>query len=186
MPHRSLLLGPRLLGPAGKLVITAGALVSTAGYVLGDAFASPRLLYALADDGHLPHILARVHARYETPAVAIVLHGTVALLLAVSGTFEKLAILNNVAILVLYLICCIAAIVLLRRDASAPTLATTPSGGTPFTPPFGILIPLLACGVLLWLLANVQLREYGAVAVALGIAALAYMFWQYLAAEGST
>ena len=46
--------GTRLVGSVGTLIITAGALVSTAGYVLGDALASPRVLYALAVDGHFP------------------------------------------------------------------------------------------------------------------------------------
>ncbi len=172
----------RLVGPAGAVVLTAAALVSTAGYVLGDALASPRVLYALAADGHLPRVLARIHARYETPAVAVILHGTIAVLLAISGTFASLAILNNVAMLVLYLLCCIAAIVLLRRDASATTTApaprTTPtieSAHTPLTLPFGPLIPLLACGALLWLLAHAEWREYAAVAAAIGIATVAYV-----------
>ncbi len=172
--------GTKLFGPIGAAVLTAAALVSTAGYVIGDVLASPRVLYALATDGHLPRVLARLHVQHETPAVAIVLHGVVAALLAISGTFATLVILNNVAILVLYLVCCVAAFVLLRQDAAEEGQGRRDKH---FTPPFGPLIPMVACGVILWLLAQAQWKEFAAVAVALGLATLAYLFKRRTAAR---
>ena len=113
-------------------------------------------------------MLARVHARYETPAIAIVLHGVIAMLLAISGTFASLAMMNNVAILVLYFVCCVAAFVLMRRDTGATRVV---GEAAPLTLPLGPVIPLLACaGVALDLLANAELREYAAVAAAVAIA----------------
>jgi amino acid transporter len=167
----------RLFGPIGKTVLTVGALVSTTGYVLGDVLAGPRVLYALAADGHLPRILARIHPRYETPVPAIVLHGVTGALLAASGTFATLIVLTNVAILVLYLLCCIAALVVLYRNrprAGSTATAAAPAAG--FNLPFGPTVPVLASAVVLWLLAHAALREYAAVAATIVVATLAYTF----------
>lgn len=164
--------GTKLFGPVGAIVLTIAAAVSTAGYVIGDVLASPRVLYALARDRHLPGVLARLHIRHETPAVAIVLHGTLAAILAATGTFATLVIVNNVAILVLYLACCIAAYLLLRVGVRYPDVEA-PSG-VPFTPPFGTLAPVVAGVVILWLLAQAKWQEFAAVAAACVVATLAY------------
>jgi amino acid transporter len=166
--------GTKLFGPVGAFVLTLATLASTAGYVLGDVLASPRILFALATDGHIPRMLARLHLRHDTPAVAIVLHGTLAAMLAVTGTFNTLVILTNVAILVLYLVCCVAAFVLLRRDAARARSGGVSPSDAAFTPPFGPAIPILACGVILWLLAQARWQEFAAVAAAVAIATLAY------------
>jgi len=171
--------GSRLFGPVGTAVLSGGALISTAGYVLGDILASPRILFALATDGYLPRALGRVHPKYETPATAIIVHGVLTVILALTGTFATLAILNNVAILVLYLVCCLAALVLLQRSAKrAQSGAIEDPDSRPFTPPFGPLIPLVACGVLVWLLAQAKLEEFAAVGAALAIATGAYLLKQ--------
>lgn len=169
--------GNRLIGSVGMDVLTAAALVSTAGYVIGDTLASPRLLYALADDGYLPGILSRLHVRHATPVIAIWVHGGTAAFLALSGTFATLVILNNVANLALYLACCLGALVLVRRDAvharSLPSGAPAPA---PFRLPLGPLVPLLACGIVIWLLAQAAWSEFKAVAVAVAVATVAYAF----------
>src|SRR3546814_7567364 len=45
----------------------------------------PRYLYALAVDGYGPALFARVHPRWHTPALAIVVPAAIALVLALSG-----------------------------------------------------------------------------------------------------
>lgn len=175
--------GTRLFGPFGATVLTVAALVSTSGYVLGDVLASPRILYALATDGYLPRPFARLHRAYDTPAISIAVHGLLAALLAMTGTFASLAILNNVAILVLYLVCCLAALVLLRRYATRPRTGAEGAGQRPFTPPLGPLVPLMACGVVIWLLAQAAPQEYAAVGAALVIATPAYLLKRRAAAR---
>ena len=99
----------RVVGPAGRLLVLAGAMVSMFGYVAGDMLGSPRALFALARDRMLPAALARVHPRYHTPHVAIVTYATFVGAVAVSSHFTELAIVANVAILTLYLMCVLAA-----------------------------------------------------------------------------
>ena len=95
----------RVLGDGGRLLVLAGATVSMFGYVSGDMLGSPRALFAFARDGVLPSALARVHPRFHTPYIAIVVYAAIVATLAVSSSFTQLAILANVAALTLYLMC---------------------------------------------------------------------------------
>jgi len=51
---------------------------------------APRVFYAMAADGVFFKSLARVHPRFETPALAIVVSSVWAAIIAASGTFEQL------------------------------------------------------------------------------------------------
>src|SRR5262249_25692756 len=92
----------RLAGPGGRVLVIGGAAVSMLGYMASDLLGSPRALYALARDRMLPAVLGRVHARFHTPYVAVVVYAAVAAVLAGTGTFSQLTIISNVAILSLY------------------------------------------------------------------------------------
>jgi len=52
---------------------------------------------------------AHVHPRYRSPDVAIITYAALAFALSISGTFEKLAVLSNVAVLLMF---CFAALLL--------------------------------------------------------------------------
>jgi amino acid transporter len=108
-----------------------------------------------------------VHPVFRTPHVAILVHVVVLAAVALSGTFVQLAILANVAVLTLYLLCAIAAGVLWRRDVR--------QSGEPFKAPGGPLVPILASLAIVWLLsATVTRRELTALALVVGLAVVAY------------
>jgi APA family basic amino acid/polyamine antiporter len=155
-----------VLGPAGRRLILAGATISMFGYVSGDMLASPRALYALGRDGLLPSVLGRVHSRFHTPHVAVVIYAALVGALAVSSTFTTLAVLSNVAALTLYLLCVAASYELARRDIR--------SSGAPFTLPGGPAIPITAAAVILWLLSQATRREF---AIEGGVLAAAAFFY---------
>ena len=48
--------------------------ISMFGYVSGDMLGSPRALFAFARDGILPAAVARIHPRFHTPYIAIMLY----------------------------------------------------------------------------------------------------------------
>ena len=156
----------RVLGRGGRLLVLGGATVSMFGYVSGDMLGSPRALFAFARDGVLPSVLARVHPRFHTPYIAIVVYAAIVASVAISSSFTQLAILANVAALTLYLMCVAASYELQRRNVRA--------GGTPFAVPAGPVIPLLAAAVIVWLLSNATRREFGVEALVLAVAALFY------------
>ena len=97
-------------------MIAVGAVVSMLGYLSGDTLSAPRVIYAFAEDGYLPRQLARVSGPARAPALAIVLHVAVAAVLAITGAFVQLAVLSTLAIVCVYLIGCVAAVVLQRRN----------------------------------------------------------------------
>jgi amino acid transporter len=132
------------------------------GYVSGMMLTAPRALYAFGRDGILPPIFARVHRKYDTPAVAIAAQCAMTFIVAVTGGFAELAILSNIAVLVLYLFCCISAWELRRRNVQA--------GGTPFRIPGGAVVPFLAVAVIVWILSNATVREFSVIGGVLVVA----------------
>jgi APA family basic amino acid/polyamine antiporter len=106
----------RFLGSAGQATMLLAAVCSMFGYLSGDMLSSPRNWYALARDGFLPAVFARIDPTWRTPKNAIWAHAALATLFASVSTFQSLAIISNVGLLILYLLCCGAALELARRD----------------------------------------------------------------------
>ena len=150
------------LGSWARSLLLAGATISMFGYLGGMTLSMPRMLFALARDGFLPRALAVVHPRHHAPQAAIVAQSTIALALAVSGTFEQLAILANVSALVLYLGCALAAWRL--RSQSAETSS-----------PLASAVPWVTCGVIAWLLTGLTRNEWLAFATGIVAASLLYL-----------
>jgi len=151
------------LGGWARQLLLVGAVVSMLGHAGAMTLATPRTLFAFARDGFLPAALARTHPVYRSPVAAILLQCAIVLVLAISSTFERLAILANISTLVLYGTCCLATWQLRRRDVRA--------GGTPFRVPAPGLVIVLACLVIGWMLLSVTVAEWTAFGVALAVAA---------------
>lgn len=154
-------------GSGGALLIGACASISMFGYVSGMMLTAPRALYAFGRDGILPSIFTRVHQRYDTPAVAIAAQCAMTFVVAVTSGFATLAILSNIAVLLLYLFCCIAAWELRRKNVQA--------GGTPFRIPGGPVVPFLAVAVIVWILSNATVKEFSVVGGVLVVASVLFL-----------
>jgi len=157
----------RAIGPAGRTLLLVGAAVSMFGYLCGMILAIPRALFALARDGFLPRVVASVHPRFHTPYVAIAVQVTIACAFAVTSTFERLAILANLTLLLLYGACCLAAWRLRRRGVRA--------GGVPFAVPGGAAAPIAACAAIAWMLTGIRAAEWAAMGVALLVASIVFL-----------
>ena len=157
----------QLVGEGGRALVLAGASISMFGYVAGDMLGTPRMLFAFARDGILPSAVARVHSRFHTPWIAILVHATIVCVLAVSSSFTQLAILTTLAALTLYLLSVVGSYELQRRDVRA--------NGTPFFLRGGPAIPLLAAAIIVWLLAQATPLEFLLQTVVLGMATLLYI-----------
>lgn len=106
------------IDPRLGTLLLIGTIVSMAGWVAGDLLGGPRFLYAFGRDRLLPSALGRLHARSKAPAVAIVTHAVIAGSLALTGTFEQLAVLASLASCGIYSLACAAAWVLRRRGVA--------------------------------------------------------------------
>jgi amino acid transporter len=157
----------QFLGNFGRVLMLAGATISAFGFVTSDILSSPRIIFAFGRDGVLPSWFAHIHPRFHTPDVAIVTYAAIAFMLSFSSTFQQLAVLANVAVLLLYLLCCLAALQLTRCDVRGD--------GPPFIFPGAKLIPVLAVFVIIWILAHATAKEFAVTAVCLGVASLLFL-----------
>src|SRR6266487_7138632 len=147
----------KFLGNIGRTILLVGAAVSAFGFVTSDILSSPRIIFAFGRDGALPAWFAHVHPRYRSPDVAIMTYAVLAFALSVSGTFEQLAVLSNVAVLLMYLLCCASCWVLVQRDVRAD--------GQPFNFPGMKIVPALAIIAIIWILAHATVREFAVNAI---------------------
>jgi APA family basic amino acid/polyamine antiporter len=79
-----------LAGPRGTLFVSALILCSIFGALNGTILTGPRAYFAMARDGVFFSFAGRVHPRFKTPALAVLLQGVVSVVLAVSGSYEQL------------------------------------------------------------------------------------------------
>jgi len=97
------------VSPALGIVLLAGAGLSMLIWIGSDILGAPRLLFAFARDRLLPGWLGTVDGTYHVPRTAIFVHTALVAVLAISGTFEALAILSGLASTLLYSLACAAA-----------------------------------------------------------------------------
>jgi APA family basic amino acid/polyamine antiporter len=126
-----------LVGPFGAFIVTIGALLSMAGTNSGTVLEGSRMLYALSLDRNLGPV-SYVHPRFRTPSVAIAIHVGVAAVLAVAGSFAKLALLSAVARLTTYLFTCLAVPRLRKLNEGFRTPGL-------WVPVIGSLVSLILC-----------------------------------------
>ena len=142
------------LGGWARSVLLAGATISMFGYLGGVTLSMPRIVFALAESGFLPRVLATVNESNRAPQIAIVTQSALVLVLAITGTFEKLAILANALALALYFGCAVASW-RMRGQAVA-------------------VVPALACLVIVWLLTGLTRGEWMGFAVCLAAVSALY------------
>ncbi|HET9211687.1 MAG TPA: APC family permease [Thermoanaerobaculia bacterium] len=105
-------------GDRGKQVITVLSVLSLLPLLNAILMIGTRILFAMGRDGLLPRRAASVNAG-GTPGVATVITTGVALLLIASGTFQTLIALASVFLAANYCVCCLALVVLRRREPGA-------------------------------------------------------------------
>ena len=151
----------RIIGRPGVVMVSTTVMISTFGTLSAVLLTSPRVLFAMADDGMLFAPIARVHPKYQTPYVAIGLVATLGLIFVLILRFEKLADTFVIAMIPFYALG-VAAIYRLRRRPGY-----SPSFRTPGYP----VVPALFIASVAYLLLNALLDE-GSRMWALGIFAV--------------
>ena len=103
-----------LFGQTGVVLVSVFVMISSFSALNASMLASPRVFFAMADDGLFFEPIARVHPRFKTPYVAIVLAAVLGIALVMSRSFEALTETFVLAIWPFYALS-IAAIYRLRR-----------------------------------------------------------------------
>ena len=108
-----------LVGRIGVGVAAVAVMVSTFGGLAGSMLTGPRIFFAMADDGLFFRGVARVHPRFRTPSVAIVLTAALGIGFVLLRTFEQLADTFVLALWPFYALGAAAVFVLRHRRPDA-------------------------------------------------------------------
>jgi APA family basic amino acid/polyamine antiporter len=103
-----------LFGAAGVVAVSAAVAVSTFGTLNGSMMTSPRIFYALAEDGLFPAVIARVDPTTGAPGPAILLTAALGMIFVLVRSFTQLADQFVIGIWPFYALA-VAAIYVLRR-----------------------------------------------------------------------
>ena len=146
----------KVIRPFGSTLMIAGAAFSMFAALSGSVLSYPRVIFAGANKGWMPQIMAKVHPKFATPYVAIITYATLDFIFSISGGFKELAIIASASLLTVYLGVVLATIKL-RLDENGKTDG--------FRIPGGITIPILAAIAILWFLSNLAIKEVSSLAI---------------------
>ena len=156
-----------LMGAAGAAVLTLGAVFSIGGNLTASMLSAPRMLYAMAHIGSMPAWFGAVHPRFHTPANAIGFYAVFSIILALSGGFVWLAAMSTVVRLLVYVVSIATLPVLQSRIGEYEGQ---------FRLPGGLLIPVFAFCLSLWLMSHAPLKSWLITAGFMAVGTVVYAF----------
>jgi amino acid transporter len=110
----------RIFGAGGAGAVSIAAMISIFAALNGSILSGSRVPYAAARDGLFFRSMARIHPRYATPSVSILVLSCWAALLALSGSYEQLFTYVIFASWILYGMTTAAVIVLRKKRPDLP------------------------------------------------------------------
>ncbi|MBV9074625.1 MAG: amino acid permease [Acidobacteria bacterium] len=161
----------QIFGGSGAALMAIAILISTFGCANGLILAGARIYYAMSQDGLFFRATGKIHPKYKTPAVSLVVQAIWTCLLCLSGTYNQLLELVMFAVIIFYILT-IGGLFVLRRtrpDVPRPYRAI----GYPVLPALYIILAVFIDVVLLRY--KPQYTWPGLIIVLLGIPV--YLFW---------
>ena len=152
------------LGPAGAAFIAVSALLALFGYLSAQMVHVPRITFALAERGDLPPVFARVHHRFRTPHVSILVFAASLWVIATTGNFRWNVVLSSASRLITYALVC-AALLALRRN---------PPGVAAYRLPLGPIFAMIGIALMIALFTRITREELGWI---LATAVVAFLNW---------
>lgn len=152
-------------GPRGAAWLTAAMALSALGALHVVVLTGARIPYAMARDGVFFHFAERIHPSFRTPSGALFFLGSIAALLALTGTYEEL---YSLFVFAAWIFFALTAIALLRLRRKEPNLVRPyRAWGYPWTPII-FVAAALALTVNLWMVRPVR-SSLGLAVILLGI-----------------
>jgi len=163
--------GKVVFGPIGYMLLFMGAAISMLGFMSGELLNNPRLVFALGRDRVVPiTLLTRIHKRFRTSYVAILIYATIGFCISIFGGFKELAIIATGAVLLLYVGVSLSVIKLRRGYISERG---------EFKIPGGLTVPILSLIICLYFLSNLSRNEMLITFLYLVVLSLIYFVIQY-------
>jgi len=123
------------LGPAGAILITIGLAITGLAATNEAIMAQSRVLYAMSRDGYLPKSLCKIHKRFCTPHIAILVCAIFTMIFAATGLVNFVVYAVNLGFIIGFTIVNLSVIKLrkiaphLKRPFKAPLYPLTPIAG---------------------------------------------------------
>jgi len=165
------------MGAIGGKLVSLTILLSTIGAANGGILTFARIYFAQAHDGLFFQAVGKVHRRFETPHVSIVVQGIWVSVLALSGSYEILFSYVVFAAWIFYGMAVMGVLVLRRKAPNAPR--PYKMWGYPIT-------PLLFAGISFWFVVNTMVSTPGPSVIGLAIVAAGipvYYIWRRFASN---
>ncbi len=154
------------MGPAGATIIVIGAAISMLGTINGGVFAISRIPFAMAEAKQLPRALGALHPEFRTPVLSIVVSCAVVLLLTLTRGHIYLLTISTITRLFAFAVTIAALPVFRRRPTMSPALFMLPGGMT---------VPIIALGLIVWLLSGTSWTETRDVIVVTAVGAVLFV-----------
>ena len=152
-------------------VVALGSVVAHTAVLMVFQLGQPRIFFAMARDGLLPQVFAKVHPRFGTPHITTIFTGLVVGVTASFTSLDAMVDLTNIGTLFAFILVCLGIMILRIKD---------PNRVRPFRVPFGTyFVPLLGvvscCGLIYYLPPSSWWRFFGWLLAG----AVVYFFYGY-------
>jgi basic amino acid/polyamine antiporter, APA family len=167
-----------IFGQAGVAFISVVVMLSAFGALNASMLASPRVFFAMADDGLFFRTVAKVHPTYKTPYVAIALAALLGVLFVLTRTFEQLADTFVLSIWPFYAFGVGALYILRKRQPQLPR---------PYKVPGYPVLPAVFIAGVIYLVVNALVTDPLWTGVTFGIVLLGVpVYYLFFAGSGPT
>ena len=156
--------------PWAHVLVSAGALAGMTSVLLVFQLGQPRIFMAMARDGLLPRIFARLHPKYKTPLLPTLGTGILVALASMFIDISQAAELTNIGTLTAFIIVCGGVILLRKTDAARER---------PFSCPFVPAVPILGILFCLFLMISLPFVTWIRFFVWMGLGTLVYFLYGY-------
>ena len=153
---------PRL----GVQIVAAGTLISAYGYLSANMLHTPRITFAMSEGGDFPGFFGKIHAKFRTPHVSILVFAALLTVFSIGGDFRWNAMLSSVARLFVYG----------SVAAALPALRKKQPMADGFRLPFGIIFSAVALMFTGVLVTRMRRGEFIVIAVT---TLLAFVNWMW-------
>jgi amino acid transporter len=138
-----------VFGPIGFTVITFGAAVSMVGSISSKILSMPRVIFAATSKNVIPlKSLGKIHKKYTTPYIAIIVYICLGFGFSLVGGFKGLAIISSASTLLIYLGISLATVKLKTSKLNKKNAG--------FKVPGSYLIPITSSAIIVWLLSKLS------------------------------
>ena len=161
-----------IFGPIGFTIMTMGAAISMIGSLSSKILSMPRVIYAAAKNNVIPiKKLAKVHKKYATPFISIILYASLGFSFAIMGGFKELAIISSASTLLIYLGISLATLKL--------KTSKTENISDGYKVPGGFLVPIISSVIIIWLLSKLSLDKIGIFSVVILLLSIIYFILRF-------